>query len=271
MPSARPVATSRNAAFWSGKPWTFASGKSFLASCSPLEPCSAVIVLPLALSASTEVMLAASLDGDAEHERVRHVGAGEVDDLLALLGGREADRDHVELLGLQARDQAVEVEVLDVELGLERGRELVEQVDVIARGLAVLEVHLGLELEVHADGQLARVERLEAVRTPSRTSPRPTSPLSAVARRRRRSRRTRARRWPRTPPARRWSSLRTSHGLLQVVTPTRLTTASMRRRLRRVTIWATRPLGGLSMSFSIARKMKSMANATTTYSTAAPV
>src|SRR6186997_1784155 len=45
MPFARPVATSRKAAFWSGNDLDVAFGKVFCTSCSAVEPCSEVIVL----------------------------------------------------------------------------------------------------------------------------------------------------------------------------------------------------------------------------------
>src|SRR5919202_7055231 len=45
MPSARPVATSRNAAFWSGNDFDVAFGNVFFTSCSAVEPCKEVIVL----------------------------------------------------------------------------------------------------------------------------------------------------------------------------------------------------------------------------------
>src|SRR3954453_3605199 len=46
MPCARPVATSRNAAFWSGNDFDVAFGNVFCTSCSAVDPCSEVIVLP---------------------------------------------------------------------------------------------------------------------------------------------------------------------------------------------------------------------------------
>src|SRR6476469_854032 len=45
MPSARPVATSRKAAFWSGNDFDCAFGNVFCTSCSAVEPWRDVIVL----------------------------------------------------------------------------------------------------------------------------------------------------------------------------------------------------------------------------------
>ena len=70
-------------------------------------------------------------------------------------GRRQAHRDHVELLRLQARDQAREVEVVDLELHVHRRASLLQQVRRRSRPACLrFEVHLRLELQVHAHGQV---------------------------------------------------------------------------------------------------------------------
>src|SRR4051794_33173667 len=54
MPCARPVATSRNAAFWSGNDFDCAFGNVFWTSCSAVEPWSDVIVFPESFHAAID-------------------------------------------------------------------------------------------------------------------------------------------------------------------------------------------------------------------------
>src|ERR1044071_7255566 len=60
MPLARPVATSRNAAFWSGNDREVAFGNVFCTSCSAVEPWSDVIVLLESFHAAIVAAVASS-------------------------------------------------------------------------------------------------------------------------------------------------------------------------------------------------------------------
>ena len=187
MPLARPVATSRNAAFWSGNDEDVAFGNVFWTSCSAVEPWSDVIVLSDVFQAAI-VAGRRVAGGRREDLRVRHVRPAEADRLPALRRRREADRDHVELLRHEARDQAVEVEVLDVELDPPLLGERLQEHDVVARRVALrVQVHLRLELERHADRQLRRDPSGCAGLPPScrRTRPRRRRSPPRPARRRR--------------------------------------------------------------------------------------
>ena len=96
-----------------------------------------------------------------EHLLVGHVGIGEVHLQQPWRPRHQADRDHVPLAGQQAGDQGVELLVLDRQLDAEVGGEQVEQLDVVAGRVAVVvEVHLRLELQGHADAQLAALDDL---------------------------------------------------------------------------------------------------------------
>src|SRR5678815_1190356 len=61
MPAARPVETSRKAAFWSGNDRDVALGNVFCTSCSAVDPCSDVIVLSDEFHASTVAGVVSSL------------------------------------------------------------------------------------------------------------------------------------------------------------------------------------------------------------------
>ena len=74
--------------------------------------------------------------GHQEAVRRVGVGAGEVDDLLALVGDAHAGHDGVVLLGVERRDDAVPILRHDLALDLHAGAQVVGEVDLEAFELA---------------------------------------------------------------------------------------------------------------------------------------